>query len=1081
MAGLLIVPGAWPVQDVNGDPVSGATISFFQPGTTTPKTIYSDDTLATVLGTTLTTNAGGEPITLAAVIAREWWAADEEAFDIRIEATGLDRSWNGIPALTPNSGGGGIITNTGIHVSTYGASPNATGIVNRNAIQEAIDYAASLGGAIVDIDVPGYYAIAKRTSAPTDKALIIKKGVTLRGLGTGAPSDATVRQVTLEPSEAMPIFIGDENTIARTCTVTATTPGVFTLTGHGFAAGQPVYFSSDGTSPGGLTRLVPYYVIATGLTTDNFQVSTLPSGTGIAISSVGTGNNYCLSASTLTHSASLKDINIWGGAADPVVMAMVAMSTVGSEFENVLVNPKTAANQRSGWVHLENPIAAWLNNFSKLEIGGFTSGIGFAFFGSDSNITDCILSGCGTNFRLNQGAVTITGGQCENANNGGGIGTGRGLDYWASSTGRNVAFNLSGMKFISNLNDVWLRTSTVQNNSRVNMIVDSHDCRGDSVTIGAFIGNVMVGGTFNEPNPSTSYAIKFENSATATGCTITPSTFSQSANYRILNLPADCENFSGYALSASGATPRRITSKLKDRLDLRDFDSTAGSSTNTSDLTATIQYAINYAQGNKEKLWLPQGILRVSAPLLVTADGFHVEGQGGGGRDDDYDGNTVLTAITGHTGAMLLWGNQAEHVVTGSVSRLTLNAAGLATKGLDFVDAQYINGDDVQILNPTSKGVHFRNNFETANPCGWGTWNALKVFCRSAASVNADGIHLDGTGSAGVSMLTFIQPQVQHRNGHGYRHTGGDGWLFLKPFAFTDGTGDNYRHETTAVYPIGAGTYVHPIGGGPFRIVNNLTAAGTTIRIVDLPTGDGQPLLVGAGRHGVVYDTGDGRKYGRQRLDTALVQFDDDMAFVNYTSPVLRTRSGNFGVTQTGTATVTNLGLIGSAINLGTSTTSGDQSYIADSDVIGSGGFSTASNPQAMWLLGPSDTTSQVVRLGFLNATAGNPNGIYFEHDTAVSGNWFCVTRAAGTSTRTDTGIAVAAVKRQFMIQGGDVDGFFFLTRVDATTGWTQVGNHTTNIPANTVQLNVVTGIRTLTGSARNLYVYHIKHARDME
>lgn len=105
MAGLLLVPGAWPVFDAAGDPVSGATISFFQPGTTTPKPVYSNDSLTTSLGSVLTTNAAGEPITLGAVIAREWWASSGQVYDIRIQATGLDRSWNGIPAGSEGGGG----------------------------------------------------------------------------------------------------------------------------------------------------------------------------------------------------------------------------------------------------------------------------------------------------------------------------------------------------------------------------------------------------------------------------------------------------------------------------------------------------------------------------------------------------------------------------------------------------------------------------------------------------------------------------------------------------------------------------------------------------------------------------------------------------------------------------------------------------------------------------------------------------------------------------------------------------------------------------------------------------------------
>lgn len=96
MAGILIVPGLWPVIDANGTPVSGATINFYEPNTTTPKAVYSDDTLATSLGTSLTTNAGGEPTTLAGTVARLWWAADAGVYDVEVIAGASTRTWSGV-------------------------------------------------------------------------------------------------------------------------------------------------------------------------------------------------------------------------------------------------------------------------------------------------------------------------------------------------------------------------------------------------------------------------------------------------------------------------------------------------------------------------------------------------------------------------------------------------------------------------------------------------------------------------------------------------------------------------------------------------------------------------------------------------------------------------------------------------------------------------------------------------------------------------------------------------------------------------------------------------------------------------
>lgn len=75
-------------------------------------------------------------------------------------------------------------------------------------------------------------------------------------------------------------------TVASTVTVTIASPGVFTLTGHGFSLGTVVYFSTTGALPTGLTAGNPYYVIAAGLTANAFEVSTAINGA--AVNTTGT-------------------------------------------------------------------------------------------------------------------------------------------------------------------------------------------------------------------------------------------------------------------------------------------------------------------------------------------------------------------------------------------------------------------------------------------------------------------------------------------------------------------------------------------------------------------------------------------------------------------------------------------------------------------------------------------------------------------------------------------------------------------------------------------------------------------------
>lgn len=58
---------------------------------------------------------------------------------------------------------------------------------------------------------------------------------------------------------------------------------LFTATGHGYAAGDAVVFS-DLTGGTGITAGTTYYVIAAGLTADDFKVSATRGGSTIAVS-----------------------------------------------------------------------------------------------------------------------------------------------------------------------------------------------------------------------------------------------------------------------------------------------------------------------------------------------------------------------------------------------------------------------------------------------------------------------------------------------------------------------------------------------------------------------------------------------------------------------------------------------------------------------------------------------------------------------------------------------------------------------------------------------------------------------------
>lgn len=99
------------------------------------------------------------------------------------------------------------------------------------------------------------------------------------------------------------------------------------------------------------------------------------------------------------------------------------------------------------------------------------------------------------------------------------------------------------------------------------------------------------------------------------------------------------------------------------------------------------------------------------------------------------------------------------------------------------------------------------------------------------------------------------------------------------------------------------------------------------------------------------------------------------------------------------------------------------------------------------WIVRPNQTTQQELRVGLNGSITGSPatDGIYFEHDTnsaTSTTNWVCVTRAASTSTATNSTVAVTAAQ-WFKLR---------IVRADATTIQFWIDGilrctHTTNIP----------------------------------
>jgi len=90
------------------------------------------------------------------------------------------------------------------------------------------------------------------------------------------------------------------NGAANTVTITIAAPGVVTETAHGRTAGSVVTFATTGALPTGLTAGTPYYVSATGLTANTYQVSATPNGASITTSGTQSGVQTATGSVNLT-------------------------------------------------------------------------------------------------------------------------------------------------------------------------------------------------------------------------------------------------------------------------------------------------------------------------------------------------------------------------------------------------------------------------------------------------------------------------------------------------------------------------------------------------------------------------------------------------------------------------------------------------------------------------------------------------------------------------------------------------------------------------------------------------------------
>lgn len=143
-----------------------------------------------------------------------------------------------------------------------------------------------------------------------------------------------------------------------TFTVTIATPAVFTSTGHGLNAGDPITLTTSGSLPTGLNTVTTYYVINTGLTVNNFQVSLVPNGSAVNTTGSQSGTHAWHATGTIVNTPGERHIIATG--ANNVTLANIKGRYADSNDGNV--------QQIHGYRYIVNGIGlnAWVGHNNEI-------------------------------------------------------------------------------------------------------------------------------------------------------------------------------------------------------------------------------------------------------------------------------------------------------------------------------------------------------------------------------------------------------------------------------------------------------------------------------------------------------------------------------------------------------------------------------------------------------------------------------------------------------------------------------------------------------------------------------------------
>lgn len=260
-----------------------------------------------------------------------------------------------------------------------------TPVVGSNTIQVATSAFVQANAAIKDSDTGSVQipsgTTAQRTAVPTYGRLRanstlnsmewwngvvwtpVGSGAGATGAGSGLGQDQIFNETDQLVTDNWTIGQGSMLTGA---TITIASPAVITFASHSFVVNQPVRFTTTGALPTGLTVNTPYYVIATGLTANTFQVSTTQGGAAVVTTGTQSGVH---SVGKLKNALVTKELKIASGKSVTIPSgSSLVVVGAGGKTENADLYVNTFnAQDISGVKNFTSPPT--LNGFDLTSIG----------------------------------------------------------------------------------------------------------------------------------------------------------------------------------------------------------------------------------------------------------------------------------------------------------------------------------------------------------------------------------------------------------------------------------------------------------------------------------------------------------------------------------------------------------------------------------------------------------------------------------------------------------------------------------------------------------------------------------------